>query len=1061
MGAVEVDPGFFRLSAEHVRARPGRRVHRDLLGYMRQDRERNLRVRSPVFDTLSYMSRHSDLEAARAEVVYHTFRDRGSGLTSAQLWLDNDRANRRRDGEYKRNSGALPRLGVFITASFPRSVEKSTAVAALNAFLDHLGGAFGVAAEAVLHRKGPGVDHAHIFMTDRFVDGRGVGSKNRLLNGIAAKASGAGVVDGDAVLAPAMESMRSRWAELMREIAPSGTRPIDHRSFDRRGIDLLPVHIETHAVIRRQKAEGHERWRRRRRREMETRGVGRQHPVVLAHAAEAAPVADTPRETIASRRTDPPSIAMTVSDSSLENRKDARDRSDALAATTMDDENTTSKALQVSVDRGLLAAAILERLQQRSVEPPRARKSIAIIPLIQAAIATKASPTPGSIVPRSTSARQTIANEQDRGLPSGDRGRAKDASNTSFRKMLPLALASHKVASTNTSVPSLKKVKAKRNNEGGRAALPLLSERSKTLHVLPGLVWGLRDSSRPDKAAASTSILALMPGIRNAFGGLELARVFDDVRGVLKRRSRDARRRALALAMAAFAKRSQKDRDLDRSVHSMTSKLDPTAPARGTEPALNRTGPQPAYSGLDPSPPKTSEGDTPLGIDERKAIRSSTSFSPVAIAPIVSEASRLRGSFDRIIPAKETRNTLAETRRTEVYPDLGRQEQAKAQPPSASPTIEQRLSASTEGAREKEFVVGPTSPAALEGAIPRIEARHKKAAATPAKSRPLTQREPVVFRDLSEGTLEVDVKVNAMPLAPASPKRLEGSPSKPVHLEVATIHKPAAAGTLGPSIHNKEFTMSMPEAAKSAPSTVPGNRPPTSTSAVKQGEGEGRDRVSARSPVRNVRAAEDRSPPRRPSIPPLSTGGHQETRPPSLEIWSKGRKNTRPQVKSAAMFGATDPTMAPVIPPSNTILKPTSSSSASTSSGREADAHARETRIKELVGNASPAWLAACYAASLYKEHCWHRDFRTRWSLALTISENAFDEIMMQAYACIYQNENNSPRETIHILTLLLQKENNIKYLPELLYCEEAVKKRRATRRLSDKPSKSKSVFEK
>ena len=90
------------------------------------------------------------------------------------------------------------------------------------------------------------------------------------------------------------------------------------------------------------------------------------------------------------------------------------------------------------------------------------------------------------------------------------------------------------------------------------------------------------------------------------------------------------------------------------------------------------------------------------------------------------------------------------------------------------------------------------------------------------------------------------------------------------------------------------------------------------------------------------------------------------------------------------MFGATDPTLAPVIPPSNTIPKTTSSSSASTLSG------------KELVGNASPARLAACYAASLYKEHCWHRDFRTRWSLALTISENALDEIMMQAYASLY-----------------------------------------------------------
>ena len=256
MARVEEAPGFFHYSAKPVRAREHRRAHRIVVGYMRQLHERNLRTRTRVRDPLTYMLRQRELEDAQRDVIYHRFFDNGCGLTSDELWMANDRANRCKDGRYKHHAGHMPRLGSFITASFPYGVALSDAIAAVDRHAEHLGSTYGVACEAVIHAKKGQPDHAHFFVTDRVVDVNGVGKKQRKLNGMAAKLGGDGIeVDDGYIISGPMEGMRASWATLIREAAPAGA-VIDHRSFARRGLDIEPVTYVSRGEVREQEARG-------------------------------------------------------------------------------------------------------------------------------------------------------------------------------------------------------------------------------------------------------------------------------------------------------------------------------------------------------------------------------------------------------------------------------------------------------------------------------------------------------------------------------------------------------------------------------------------------------------------------------------------------------------------------------------------------------------------------------------------------------------------------------------------------------------------------------------
>lgn len=295
MARVEEAPGFFHYSAKHVRAREHRRAHRIVVGYMRQLHERNLRTRTRVSDPLTYMLRQRQLEDAQRDVLYHRFFDNGSGLTSDELWMANDRANRCKDGRYKEHAGHMPRLGSFITASFPYGVSLSDAIAAVDRHAEHLGSTYGVACEAVIHAKNNQPDHAHFFITDRLVDANGVGRKQRKMNGMAAKLGGDGieVADGYIISGP-MEDMRASWAALMRELAPLNVI-IDHRSFARRGLDIEPVTYVPREEVREQEARGEDGWKRRRKRELAERALRRASEAEQAAGGRTVEAAPTTR----------------------------------------------------------------------------------------------------------------------------------------------------------------------------------------------------------------------------------------------------------------------------------------------------------------------------------------------------------------------------------------------------------------------------------------------------------------------------------------------------------------------------------------------------------------------------------------------------------------------------------------------------------------------------------------------------------------------------------------------------------------------------------------------
>ena len=268
MVKVLEEPGFFHFSSKHVRACKGRHAHRDVIGYMRQNRERNLRTRTRVKDPVTYMLRQHELADAQRDVLHHAFYDQGCGLRSDEFWLANDRANRCKNGEYKRHGGHAPRLGSFITASFPFGVSLPDAIAALDRFARHLGATYGLACEVVIHAKDGAPDHAHLLVSDRMVDENGVGAKNRSLNGMNAKITGNSIrVDADRIIAAPMEDMRATWATLIREIASAGA-VIDHRSFRRRGLEIKPVRYVPRGAIREQEAQGLDLWREDRSREL-------------------------------------------------------------------------------------------------------------------------------------------------------------------------------------------------------------------------------------------------------------------------------------------------------------------------------------------------------------------------------------------------------------------------------------------------------------------------------------------------------------------------------------------------------------------------------------------------------------------------------------------------------------------------------------------------------------------------------------------------------------------------------------------------------------------------
>lgn len=261
-------PAHFRVSIVPIRAREGRRADTIVRRYIKRHLSRHLRPDVNALGTVRDYQTRKRTADAKDEVLFYTFRDRGSGMTADQLYEAVDRGRRRKDGRYKRHAGKMPRLGLFVELSIPRDLSLGRSEACVEKFLDFVGETYGIAGEAVIHRKGRGPDHAHCVLTDVHVGPEGVGGKVRQLNGLSQKLSGNAIVDDGRVLAPAAELMRACWATILTEA--TGVQ-FDHRSYLRRGLDITPLTVFSKAEIDRQRQLGDETWRDQREEEKRLR----------------------------------------------------------------------------------------------------------------------------------------------------------------------------------------------------------------------------------------------------------------------------------------------------------------------------------------------------------------------------------------------------------------------------------------------------------------------------------------------------------------------------------------------------------------------------------------------------------------------------------------------------------------------------------------------------------------------------------------------------------------------------------------------------------------------
>lgn len=169
-------------------------------------------------------------------------------MTPHELWHWVDRKERRKDGEYQMRSRELPRLASHMRCSLPWSLSAEAAERVTIAFARFLTEEFGLGVQYAIHNKpGHDRDHAHFLMSTRSLAAANFGKKVRQLDGIATRKREAGTAaevrytgaDGrEKAISSTIETMRAHWAGLLSSELGF---VVDHRSFERRGLDLDPV----------------------------------------------------------------------------------------------------------------------------------------------------------------------------------------------------------------------------------------------------------------------------------------------------------------------------------------------------------------------------------------------------------------------------------------------------------------------------------------------------------------------------------------------------------------------------------------------------------------------------------------------------------------------------------------------------------------------------------------------------------------------------------------------------------------------------------------------------
>ncbi len=169
-------------------------------------------------------------------------------MTPHELWHWADRKERRKDGAYQMRSRELPRLASHMRCSLPWSLTPEAAERVTVAFARFLTEKLGLGVQYAIHNKPEHErDHAHFLMTTRSLAPENFGKKVRELDGIATRKREAGTAaeirytranGSEKSISSTIEDMRAYWAELLSsELGFT----VDHRSFERRGLDLDPV----------------------------------------------------------------------------------------------------------------------------------------------------------------------------------------------------------------------------------------------------------------------------------------------------------------------------------------------------------------------------------------------------------------------------------------------------------------------------------------------------------------------------------------------------------------------------------------------------------------------------------------------------------------------------------------------------------------------------------------------------------------------------------------------------------------------------------------------------
>ncbi|MFC5506386.1 MAG: hypothetical protein DI527_13155 [Chelatococcus sp.] len=186
----------------------------------------------------------------------------GIVMTPHELWHWVDRKERRKDGEYQMRSRELPRLASHMRCSLPWALSPEAAERVTTDFARFLTEELGLGVQFAVHNKPEhDWDHAHFLMTTRSLALKNFGKKVRELDGIAMRKREAGTAaevryaraDGrEKTISSTIETMRARWAGLLS--AELGY-VVDHRSFERRGLDLDPVIYVPRAQIEYEKRQ--------------------------------------------------------------------------------------------------------------------------------------------------------------------------------------------------------------------------------------------------------------------------------------------------------------------------------------------------------------------------------------------------------------------------------------------------------------------------------------------------------------------------------------------------------------------------------------------------------------------------------------------------------------------------------------------------------------------------------------------------------------------------------------------------------------------------------------